>query len=145
MGLIFRLFKKSDLVQAVDVFLSAFQSKEKNWTKSMVEKRLLSLVELNPDLCFVIELDKKVVGLLFLSKGVWVNGNYLELTEFAVLSDFRGQGIGSEALDFLNGFAKQNNFSAIYLTTDSRKQALRLYERKGFKKTNYVVMEKEFN
>lgn len=61
------------------------------------------------------------------------NDTELEVKNMAVISDFRGQGIGSILLDKAKEIAKQNHFSSLVVgTSDTGFQQIRFYEKNGF-------------
>jgi ribosomal protein S18 acetylase RimI-like enzyme len=61
------------------------------------------------------------------------NDTELEVKNMAVISDFRGQGIGSILLDKAKEIAKQNHFSSLLVgTSDTGFQQIRFYEKNGF-------------
>lgn len=76
----------------------------------------------------VAEYEGKVVGY----GGLYPNG---DITNIAVMKDYRGSGFGSMLLDELISYAIKSGIDKIFLEVGvSNVPALRLYKSKGFKK-----------
>lgn len=80
---------------------------------------------------FLAYLDNKIVGTICINP---INDNSVEILKFAVLDGYKGLGIGTQILQSALNFCKENGFKTIVLESSSKlQQALRLYEKFGFK------------
>ncbi len=86
------------------------------------------------DHCLVAEIDKKIVG------AVWVRcikgfGLIDETTpEFAIsiYSEYRGKGIGTQLMKEMLGFLKMKGYSKTSLAVQKDNYAVRMYQNVGF-------------
>ncbi len=122
--------------------IEAFAGQE-NWTEKTARARLEEKMREAPHLCFCLELNKKVVGFMFCEQFDYAKGKYLWVAEFAIDSKHQGKGFGKQALRFIEDFARKNNFNVLYLAANIKEKAFKIYEKYGFKKTNWFFMEKE--
>ena len=65
------------------------------------------------------------------------------LAQMGVHIDHQGKGFGKQALEFIEDYARKNNFNVLYLAANIKEKAFKIYEKYGFKKTNWFFMEKE--
>jgi len=84
---------------------------------------------------FVARVAGRIVGmvnLLFLISTA-EGGTVIQLEDFIVHPDFRGQGLGRQMLQHVIAFARREKFSRITLLTDAHNaDAQRLYQGHGF-------------
>jgi GNAT superfamily N-acetyltransferase len=92
---------------------------------------------------FVARVAGRVVGmvnLLFLVSTA-EGGRVIQLEDFVVHPDFRGQGLGGRLLQQVIMFARREHFSRITLLTDAHNSdARRLYLRHGFTLSNMIPL-----
>ena len=75
----------------------------------------------------------RVIGTVAVKK---IDESTAELKALYLLSEYRGKGFGFQLLDKAMKFAKERGYQRIVLDSMSQyEDALRLYERYGFKKT----------
>lgn len=139
-----RLVSEEDIQICAEILAKEFGALGQNWTVETAVARVSELFSKNPKLCFCLELDEKVIGILLCDKYRYEKGSYLYFSEFALSKEFQGKGFGSKALQFIENFAKKNGFAAISINTREKGKAIHLYEKFGFKRTGYVNIEKEF-
>lgn len=78
---------------------------------------------------FVAEKDGKIIGY----GGMWVIIDEAHITNLAVLTEYRGQGVGQALVDALKDQAREENCRAATLEVRlSNLIARRLYEKSGF-------------
>lgn len=133
---------KSDLPACINILIRAFAGQE-NWNKKNARLFLEERIRLWPSLCFCLESGKKVAGFMFCEEFTYVKGKYLWVVEFAIDPEFQGKGFGKQALEFIEGRARKNGFDVLYLAADIKENAIKVYKKFGFKKTNWLFMEKE--
>ena len=77
--------------------------------------------------------NNKVIGVCYLDI-TWQGLKNIRLGDMFVHKEFRNIGIGSSLIDKTIDYAKENNIKKIWLwTQEELKDAIRLYEKKGFK------------
>ena len=82
---------------------------------------------------FVATYDNLVIGYV----GLQVLGNDLNLVKIAVLPQYRKLGVGFELMQMASNFRKQNNLEQYFLEVrESNQNALKLYQKFGFKQSN---------
>lgn len=115
-----RTAKDSDLLAIADIERECFSNP---WSLKMLQESY------NVGTYYAVaESEGKIFGY----GGLYPNG---DITNIAVMSDYRGSGIGGRILDELIEYAKKSGVDKIFLEVGvSNKPALRLYKRKGFKK-----------
>ena len=138
-----RLAAKKDLPACIKILRKEFNMQGEEWTVGSARGRLAELMNNSPDLCFCIELDGKIIGLVFAERFKYTKGNYLWISEFVIEKKQQGKGFGFQALKFMEATAKEKGFRVITLTTNVGWKAYKIYEKFGFKNTNYYFMEKE--
>lgn len=63
-----------------------------------------------------------------------IHVNWRPALFFSVDEKYRGKGIGTELLNYVKDFGKENNCTDLYLTVnEENKDAINLYEKFGFK------------
>ena len=111
-----------DIVGIANVERICFKSP---WSYSM----LLESYE-NNCTYYVAKSDKEVIGYI----GLYSNG---DITNVAVLPEYRGQGIATNLINYIIEYAKANNIPSIFLEVRvSNYNAIKLYEKSGFKQIN---------
>jgi diamine N-acetyltransferase len=93
---------------------------------------------------FLIQDEQLTVGYLVLSfdfsleyggKNAWID-------ELFIRPDFRGKGIGSEALDFAAQTAREAGAKVLHLEVNRGNPAIDLYRRNGFKDHDRFLLSK---
>ncbi|NPD88044.1 MAG: ribosomal protein S18-alanine N-acetyltransferase [Asgard group archaeon] len=85
-----------------------------------------------PELCFIIERDKKIIG--FLMAGYTPIPKRVHILSIAVLEESRGQGLGRKILTyFLNSIRKLGYLSVKLEVNIDNNKAIKLYEEFNFK------------
>lgn len=78
----------------------------------------------------VLEMDGKIIGYC----GVWIAYEHANITNIAILPDFRGQKLGEKLLRYIVSLAKDMNAEAVSLEVrQSNDIAKNLYTKLGFK------------
>ncbi|MBN2066910.1 MAG: GNAT family N-acetyltransferase [Candidatus Diapherotrites archaeon] len=134
---------KADLPPCARILIEEFSKQGEQWNKESAAARLSELLDDNPGLCFCLELEGEIIGLLFCEKFSYVKGTYLWLSEFAITSEHQGEGHGLEALKFIDELAKKKGFNVLILAANEKEKAFSFYQKFGFEATNYRFMEKD--
>ncbi len=85
--------------------------------------------------------DDEVVGMLNLlyTVSTALGERVVLLEDMVVSKDVRGQGVGSQLLDYAIDYAREQGFKRITLLTDEvNKEAHRFYAKHGFTRSNMV-------
>ena len=94
---------------------------------------------------WLIEVEGKVAGYLVLVLGYSLEfgGRFGLLDELFVLEDYRGSGIGAEALAFASRQARERGWGALRLEVgQSNARAISVYRRAGFEMHERYLMTK---
>jgi GNAT superfamily N-acetyltransferase len=141
--LVMRLATKNDLPQLADLRWRLQTGDAEEYSAATREAFVADFVAA-PDhldrslLHFVAENDNKIVGAMSIRKVRKVPApDRLEaywgyLTNCYVRSDFRGKSVGSQLLDFVTQWAKDENLEFLVVWPSDR--AYPFYERKGFRR-----------
>ena len=84
---------------------------------------------------FLLWVDGRPEGYCVLTAGVSLEfgGPYLLLDELYLREPFRGRGLGRDAMEFVEAFARQAGYTALRLEVhDVNERAKSLYRRRGF-------------
>lgn len=92
--------------------------------------------------CYLIEDNEKPVGYALLSKmfAPEVGGKCIWIEEIYIREGFRGQGYGSKFFDFLFDKYDSSTFRFRLEAVEENERAIKLYEKRGFKKLDYIQM-----
>ena len=97
---------------------------------------------------FVLQTDEKVVGFAYGYGLTRLDGKVMfYLHSIGVLPEYQNKGYGSELMKFIVSFAKEKDFSEIFVITDKANVfACKLYEKFDLKNEieNEIVYVKEF-
>ncbi len=94
-----RPVQKSDIDELSAIYFKAYSSRpEEKWSLENIQRLLNFLLTKQPDLCFVLQNEQRVIGAVFGSIKPWWNGNHLILEEIFVDPDVHGKGTGSSLL-----------------------------------------------
>jgi len=94
---------------------------------------------------FVCEAEGRIVGMVALLSLVStaLGKKVAMLEDMIVETDFRGQGIGSQLLDYACNWANENGYGRITLLTDGDNEAAHhFYETHGFSRSSMVAFRK---
>ena len=132
MKTIIRKLKKEDILTCIKIILKTNVSSNAKEAKKIMELSLVKGIKfLNPEY-YILEQDKKIIGVSGLYYDYEDPKNVLWLDYLAVLSEFQGMGYGSLMFENLKKIAKNKKVKMLCVFTDKQK-ALDFYEKKGFK------------
>jgi len=84
---------------------------------------------------FVCEIDKKVVGVSIIEFHKIVNRSYIYYYVLVIDSAYRGKGIGSKMMDYIENLAKKNRVKLIWaLAEENNKVMKKIFAKRGYKK-----------
>ncbi|MBI4162455.1 MAG: GNAT family N-acetyltransferase [Candidatus Aenigmarchaeota archaeon] len=134
---IIRLMKKKDLKELAKAYTRAYSiyNKWEHWNDERSYALLSYWHKRQPDLAFVAELDKKVVGAFVAGIKPWWDGNHLVDGELVVDPDYQKKGIGTLLLKKVleKSLSKYNANEWEATTFKKTKFPLSWYTRLGFK------------
>lgn len=122
--------------------IEAFAGQE-NWNEKTAMARLEEKFQSVPQICFCLESDKQLAGFMFCEQFDYAKGRYLWVAEFAIAPKEQRKGFGTQAIKFIEDYARKNNFDVLYLVTNKNENSYKIYKKQGFKDTRQVFMEKE--
>lgn len=143
MALKIRHAKKSDLKTCAKIIMEEFNKQGQLFSIETALVRLTELYKKNPDLCFCLEIHGDVIGLIFSTTYNYTLGKYLRIGEFAIQGNHQGDGHGKATLQYIEKYAKRKGFDVLTLETSTKQKAIKIYEKNGFQRTNYVLLEKK--
>jgi ribosomal protein S18 acetylase RimI-like enzyme len=94
---------------------------------------------------YIFEIDAVVIGYLVLTFGFSFEyrGRDAFIDELFIKPEYRGQGIGSSALDFAEDECKKAGVNALHLEVERDKvRTIELYRRHGFANNDRFLMTK---
>jgi putative acetyltransferase len=98
---------------------------------------LFHLFQKNRSIYYVAEINKGIVGGSGIYPSDGLPDDTCELVKMYLVPQARGLGLGRELINLSLTFAKQAGYKKVYLETmPELKQALRVYEKFGFKYLN---------
>lgn len=140
MPVIIRLVTEGDIIECGRIYSDAFSRppyKDK-WTVDAAADMLSGLFDRDPDSCWCVEIDSKIVGFAFCT----TFGDFrATVQEFAVSPKFQKHGIGTVLMEYILGQFKNNGLLAVDLVVNRNAPALNLYKKFGFMQPeNYTLM-----
>jgi GNAT superfamily N-acetyltransferase len=135
----------------IDVLLRLMQGmqQEDPWSVPFREKEVrenLHELLLNPSAgrAFMICQNELCIGYLVLSFdfSLEYGGKIAWIDEFFIQPEFRGEGIGSRALDFAAQSARELGAKVLHLEVTRGNRAIHLYLRHGFEDHNRYLLSK---
>lgn len=90
---------------------------------------------------FIASIENKIVGFAYAYSLLRPDGKTMfYLHSIGVLPAFQNLGVGTKMMDYIVNFAKENNFSEVFVITDkANNTACHVYEKTGF--TNEIENE----
>ncbi len=120
-----------DALQAVakeGIYLAA---EEAGWTRQDVLDMIRDMTFY--PLILVAEADGKVVGHSFVQRGSLKKNRHTAGIGMLVTSGYRGMGIGTTMLQYIDSWARANEIKKLFLSVfSSNIRAIRIYEKSGF-------------
>ena len=108
------------------------KKEEKDFLSEIFEEKLASAYVDGLSDTKKMTLEIKDQNELIGSALIEVNGGLLKIEGFVLKSNYRGQGIGTKALQKIESFAKKNGCHKMWLITNPKLKAVRLYKRMGW-------------
>lgn len=99
-------------------------------------------------LLLMIESDGYSVGFVNLLRGfsIWSRGKMLTIDDMYIRDEYRDQGLGSEAMKYIEDFAKANNFKRVQaLGNKTNTKSNVFYVAKGYMSTDMNLFIKYFD
>ncbi len=119
------------------------------WSAPFNDARALAAVELllrNPQygLAWFVEHAGQRIGYMILSFdfSLEYGGRNAWVDEFFILPEFRGDGLGAQALDLFEAEARKAGALAIHLEVNEGNRAIHLYRRQGYEEHRRSLMTK---
>lgn len=132
MKTIIRKLKKQNISTCIKIVLKTNASSNAKEAKKIMELSLAKGIKfLNPEY-YVLEQDKKIIGVSGLYYDYEDPKNVLWLDYLAVLPELQGKGYGSLMFENLEKIAKNKKIKMLCVFTD-KKGAVDFYKKKDFK------------
>ena len=96
----------------------------------------------------MIELDGFSVGFINVLKGfsVWSRGKSMTIDDMYVRDEFRDQGVGTKAMEYIENYAKENRYRRVQaLGNKTNKKSNIFYVAKGYMSTDMNLFVKYFD
>lgn len=96
---------------------------------------LRKFVNDNHSFGFIAKEDKKILGFAYAYSLLRPDGkNMFYLHSVGLLPQYQNKGVGTKLLQFIIKYAKENNYSEVFVITDKgNPRACHVYEKVGFK------------
>lgn len=132
-----RKIEKRDLNILSKIYAETYKYLDvgEKWNKKSSYKLLSYWLKRQPDLCFLAEYNKKIIGGFVSGIKPWWDGNHLVDGEIFLHPDYQKRGIGTELSKFLYNLAlkKYNVIRFDAFTFKKTKFPLIWYKKQGFK------------
>jgi ribosomal protein S18 acetylase RimI-like enzyme len=138
----FREANKDELKAVADLYRKVYSEHPYNdrWTKANVRKKIKDLFNSGK---MILALEKKeIIGFIMYQKETHDTFQRFFIHDLGVKKNFRGKGIASKLLLITEINAKKEKVSELELNSNIHSKAYLMYKNKGFKKTDWVVMNK---
>lgn len=99
-------------------------------------------------LLLMIELDGYSVGFVNVLRGfsIWSRGKMLTIDDMYIRDEYRDQGLGTEAMRYIEDFAKENGYKRVQaLGNKTNKKSNTFYVAKGYMSTDMNLFVKYFD
>ncbi|MFZ5955672.1 MAG: GNAT family N-acetyltransferase [Nanoarchaeota archaeon] len=138
-----RQIKKDDLDTLAQIYTEVYEVFDigEKWTKETAYPMLEYWIKKQPDLCFLCELDGKIMGAFCTCVKPWWDGNHLSDAEFFIHPDYQKIGIGTKLLRFsLQQAIKKYKVIRLEAFTPRDKYPLEWYTKIGFEEIKEWAM-----
>ena len=130
----------SDISELIALLKSLFEQEEEFEPNPEAQRKALSKIILDPKIGIILVArdDEKILGMinLLFTESTALGAKVAILEDMVVLSKSRGEGIGSQLVDYAIGEAKKEGCKRITLLTDiENTKAQSFYQKKGFVKS----------
>ena len=130
----------SDIPALVELLNSLFEQEAEFEPNSETQSKALSKIILDPKIGIILiaKEDDKILGMvnLLFTESTALGSKVALLEDMVVLSSSRGEGIGSQLIDYAISEAKKAGCKRITLLTDiENTKAQSFYQKKGFVKS----------
>ena len=113
------------------------------WSLEAAEDLMAYFYRVQPDLCFLAELEGEIVGAFLGKIKPWCDGNRLTESEIFVSPEHQKKGIGRELAKTMYRAAIKQHQAKVFetFTFKKRKHPLSWYKKQGFKEEhNWVII-----
>jgi GNAT superfamily N-acetyltransferase len=138
-----------DLPPLVDLLFDLFSNERDFVPDREKQYRGLKLILEQPNRgrIFVLRNESRIIGMinLLITISTAEGGFVLLLEDLVIKQDHRGQGYGSQLVDYAHRYAKEKGFLRITLLTDKpNARALEFYRRHGYVESDMIPLRKYF-
>lgn len=131
----------SDSPQLVELLKTLFEQETEFDTNSEAQRKSLNKIILDPKIGIVLVVrdDEKILGMinLLFTESTALGSKVAILEDMVVLPMYRGEGIGSQLIDYAISEAKKEGCKRITLLNDiENTKAQSFYQKKGFIKSD---------
>lgn len=139
-----RSIKKKDIKELAKVYSETYTKKYsgEDWTIKKAEKYLTHMFNRQPDVAFLAELDKKIIGGYLGTIVPWCDGNHLTDGDIFVHPNYqkRGAGLKLGIALYSRAVQKYDCVKSESFTFKNQKFPLNWHEKRGFKVSDEWVM-----
>lgn len=136
-----RIMKASDLVQCGRIYAKAFPIEHWgiDWTAENATNYLQDFYEQKRFVGYVYEEYEVVLGCVFALCRISGSKKEIYINEMAVLPERQGMGIGTQLMNAVKDYSKNEGLAGIVLYTSEYAPAAKFYEKNGFKLSNGTI------
>lgn len=134
-----------DLPRLVDLTMALFELEEDfSPDRKKQERGLRSILEQpSRGRIFVVRTDYEIIGMVnvLFTISTAMGGFVILLEDVIIHPDFRGQGYGTQLVDYVVDFAKRKDFKRITLLTDKiSEESQRFFKKLNFQHSHMIPM-----
>lgn len=142
-----RKIKKDDLLECSSILEEAYSKKP--YKEKFQGSNALEYISIKYNHCkknsFVVILNNKIVGFIFITISTWSDGPQAILEEIVVNPDNQRNGIGKKLLEYAQNYLNKIGIKSVMLWAKNDKRLINFYKRQGyFIADDFIVMFKNF-
>lgn len=132
------------VIELLNLYASQLAGRMQPLSEAVVESVLERLPMQSNCRLFLAEADERIVGmaLCFVGFSTFKGASLINIHDLAVHPDFQRRGIGSQLLNAVTDYARQQQFCAVTLEVHGDNPARQLYARHGFQVLDVPVDER---
>ncbi len=127
--------ERNDLAKCGEIYAKAFPAEHWgiDWTAENAAEYLQDFFEQKRFIGYVYEENNIISGCIFALCRLSGSKQEIYINEMAVLPELQGRGIGTQLLDAVKEYCKENGLAGIVLYTSEYAPAAGFYRKNGFR------------
>lgn len=141
--MIIKEFKKEDLREVTDLYISIFTQEPWNDVYESYEQVELfnkSFISDGAYLSYIAIYNGELVGICFGMKKPWIEGMEYYIDQFGIKIEFQGKGLGSTFLSLIEKEIQTIGLHSMMLNTEEGYASEAFYKKNGFKRIDNLIV-----